>query len=207
MTSTSKLLRIILSIGAVGLLLINQNYQVYDDLDKTSTLDLNGSVAIKTPSSNSDDTKDRQLRKPKKAVAEEQQLDFAVIGFEKTGASVDVHIMCHSRKSCVFNFQCFFTYYFTANNVHYDANLPALSLCLYRHNISTRSVREPSRNHHASETLPRRGQNMRPERSGQGNVKTMDTQPAAGATTAAVDNQYNEVWCQVFGNDTEATWY
>lgn len=85
-TSTSKLFRIILSIGAVAFLLINQNYRVvYDDLDNTSTLD--GSAAIKIPSSNSDDTKDRQLRKPKQAVAEEPQLDFAVVGFEKTGAS------------------------------------------------------------------------------------------------------------------------
>ena len=80
--TTSKLLRIILSIGAVGLLLINQNFQGYDD----TTLPLDGSVAITTPSVTTDenDVKDRQLRKPTQTVVEEPQLDFAVVGFEKT---------------------------------------------------------------------------------------------------------------------------
>ena len=79
--TTSKLLRIILSIGAVGLLLINQNFQGYDD----TTSPLDGSVAVTTPSVTDDDViKDRQLRKPTQTVVEEPQLDFAVVGFEKT---------------------------------------------------------------------------------------------------------------------------
>ncbi len=68
---------------------------MYDDLGNTSTLD--GSAANKSPT-DSDDSKDRQLRKPKQSVVEASQLDFAVVGFEKTGASVDVHIMCHVGK-------------------------------------------------------------------------------------------------------------
>ena len=82
-TTTSKLLRIILSIGAVGLLLINQNFQGYDD----TTSPLDGSVAVMTPSvttDENDEIKDRQLRKPTQTVVEEPQLDFAVVGFEKT---------------------------------------------------------------------------------------------------------------------------
>lgn len=93
-TSTSKLLRIILSIGAVGLLLINQNYQGYDNLDNTSSLRDQPAVTSKD---DDDANKDRQLRKPQQtAVEEEPQLDFAVVGFEKTGASLDAHIMCVS---------------------------------------------------------------------------------------------------------------
>ena len=101
-TNTSKLLRIIISIGAVGLLLINQNFQGYDNLDNTSTLD--GSTAVTESSSkgDGDDTKDRQLRKPKQAVREEPELDFAVVGFEKTGTSLDVHIMCDFITKCDF---------------------------------------------------------------------------------------------------------
>lgn len=71
--------------------MINQNFQGYDNLDNTSTLD--GSAAV-TASKDDEDTKDRQLRKPRLTVAEEPELDFAVVGFEKTGASLDVHIMC-----------------------------------------------------------------------------------------------------------------
>lgn len=79
---------------------------MYDDLDNnTSTLD--GSVAIKSPSTNSDDTNDRQLRKQKQIIAEVPQLDFAVVGFEKTGASVG----CSHHVSCwkIMCFQCFVT--------------------------------------------------------------------------------------------------
>ena len=82
-TTTSKLLRIILSIGAVGLLLINQNFQGYDD----TTSPLDGSVAATTLSAATTDEnerKDRQLRKPTQTIVEEPQLDFAVVGFEKT---------------------------------------------------------------------------------------------------------------------------
>jgi len=74
------------------LLLINQNYRGYDNLDNTSSL-RDGAATV--TSKDDDDAKDRQLRKPQQtAVEEEPQLDFAVIGFEKTGASLDVHIMC-----------------------------------------------------------------------------------------------------------------
>ena len=83
-TTTSKLLRIILSIGAVGLLLINQNFQGYDNHEMAP---LDGSVAVTTPSvttTDENEIKDRQLRKPTQTVVEEPQLDFAVVGFEKT---------------------------------------------------------------------------------------------------------------------------
>lgn len=74
---------------------------MYDDLENTSTLD--GSAAMKSPT-DSDDTNDRQLRKPTQAVVEAPQLDFAVVGFEKTGASVECsHHDVSFRKSCVFN--------------------------------------------------------------------------------------------------------
>ena len=79
-TTTSKLLRIILSIGAVGLLLINQNFQGYDD----TTSPLDGSLTTPSVTTNQYDVKDRQLRKPTQTVEEEPQLDFAVVGFEKT---------------------------------------------------------------------------------------------------------------------------
>ena len=107
-TSTSKLLRIILSIGAVGLLLINQNYQGYDNLDNTSSL--RDGAATVTSKDDDDANKDRQLRKPQQtAVEEEPQLDFAVVGFEKTGASLDAHIMC---------FPLYFILILTSNNAH-----------------------------------------------------------------------------------------
>jgi hypothetical protein len=89
-TSTSKLFRIILSIGAVGLLLINtQNHGFYDH--PINDLSLQGSSALKSQDDNDNGeemtaTMDRQLRTPKQTVAvEEAQLDFAVVGFEKTG--------------------------------------------------------------------------------------------------------------------------
>ena len=108
-TSTSKLLRIILSIGAVGLLLINQNYQGYDNLDN-NTSSLRDGAATVTSKDDDDANKDRQLRKPQQtAVEEEPQLDFAVVGFEKTGASLDAHIMC---------FPLYFILILTANNAH-----------------------------------------------------------------------------------------
>ena len=146
-TNTSKLLRIFLSIGAVGLLLINQNFQGYDNLDNTSTLDGSAAVTASSSKGDGDDTKDRQLRKPKQAVREEPELDFAVVGFEKTGTSLDVHFMCDIQQNAI-------SVHFTANYEH-NANLFVIHpLC--RHNIFTRSLREPSRNYHAGETLPRR---------------------------------------------------
>ena len=136
------------------MLLINQNYQGYDNLDNTSSL--RDGAATVTSKDDDDANKDLQLRKPQQtAVEEEPQLDFAVVGFEKTGASLDAHIMC---------FPLYFILILTANNAHDDAiylTCP-LTIQLYRHNIPTRSVRQSSRNHHASQTLPRRCQNMRP---------------------------------------------
>lgn len=112
-TTTSKLLRIILSIGAVGLLLINQNFQGYDD----TTSPLDGSVAVMTPSAITDgdenEIKDRQLRKPTQTVVEEPQLDFAVVGFEKTVRRhlLDVHIIC-----VMIIISTVISVHFTANN-------------------------------------------------------------------------------------------
>jgi hypothetical protein len=84
-TNTSKLFRIILSIGAVGLLLINTQNHGYDHPLNNNASSLQEISAKTSPNGDDDDTSDRQLRTPKPVVEEEPQLDFAVVGFEKTG--------------------------------------------------------------------------------------------------------------------------
>ena len=49
-----------------------------------------GSAAVASSSSLLYDDNDRQLRKPKVVAEKEPQLDFAVVGFEKTG----MFLMC-----------------------------------------------------------------------------------------------------------------
>ena len=99
LTNTSKLLRLILSIGAVGLLLINnhQNYNGYDDNlsnnnnnNVSPPLQASSAGTVMTITTPGDDTtkEDRQLHTAKVTVVEEPHLDFAVVGFEKTGTSI-----------------------------------------------------------------------------------------------------------------------
>ena len=89
LTNTSKLLRLILSIGAVGLLLIN-NHQNYNGYDDNLSNNNNNNVSPLTITTPGDDTtkEDRQLHTAKVTVVEEPHLDFAVVGFEKTGTSI-----------------------------------------------------------------------------------------------------------------------
>ncbi len=71
-----------------------------------------------TPSAITDgdenEIKDRQLRKPTQTVVEEPQLDFAVVGFEKTVRRhlLDVHIIC----VMIIIISTVISVHFTANN-------------------------------------------------------------------------------------------
>ena len=120
-------------IGFVGLLFIN-NYNTQQQSVENGLLRKTNHHHHQSGSSSSN--------------GEEVQLDFAVVGFEKTGTCLRLTSTC-----------CTIFYYYRhlsslTNDTISCKQSNSLSLCV-RHDISLGSAREPSRNYHASKTFRR----------------------------------------------------